>query len=855
MRIQKNLFVLKYLLFILPALSTIPLLVYAQQSKSNQPQSLRPHSISPQASLRLDSTYGHLPLYFEPNMGQADPKVKYLSRGRGYTLYLTEEGPILSLASPSNREPQASPMVPKPRMRIPSTPTAPKIVSFKLDGGNPHPAFEGIERTGAISNYFIGKDPSKWRTKIPLYTQVKLKDVYPGVDMVYYGKQGHLEYDFIVKPGADPKAIKLTPNGPNKMDFQGNLILESGKQKVIMKAPEIYQIKDGQKVWVAGRFNRFKNLKIDFRVDRIDPLQTLVIDPQLDFSTYIGGSGNEEGRGIVVSPGGNVFLAGDTGSVNFPISPNAPQTTLSGSGDAFVFELNSTGSDLIYSTYLGGTNSDFGIGIVIDINGNTYLAGTTYSSDFPITPGAPQSLFGGGSTPQDGFIAKLDSTGSALVFSTYVGGSSDDLCWGITLDSSNNIYVTGSTSSLDFPTTAGAYQTTYGGRGYSPTAFDGDAFVTKINSSGTSFLYSTYLGGNGTDVSSGIAVDLNGSAYITGAAGPNFPTTAGVIKPIFGAPGNGQHVFISELNPSGSGLVFSTYLGGSSYDSGTNIVLDASNNCYVVGSTDSADFPTTAGAYQATYAGNMDCFLTKINSTGTSLVYSTLLGGPNDDWGNAIAIDLNGNTYVTGTVGQGFPTTKGAFQQTYAGGYNTFGDAFVAKIDQTGTFLLYSSYLGGGSDDSGDGIALDPIGNVYIYGFSSSSDFPTTGGAFQTSLGGPEDAFVVKFDATAFDTPTPTPPISDAFFVSKNLFRPANNESVSIHVECSSYPGNYNLLIYNSAGEFIRQLDKQVLTGPLWQDYLWDGTNTRNEKCASGLYLIFMNKPSSHAIKRVLLVR
>jgi hypothetical protein len=386
---------------------------------------------------------------------------------------------------------------------------------------------------------------------------------------------------------------------------------------------------------------------------------------------------------------------------------------------------------LSYSTFLGGSNEDYAYGIAVDASGSAYVAGWTASTDFPTTSGGFQTVYGGGA--YDTFVTKLNPAGDTLVYLTYLGGSADDYGKGIAVDASGNAYVTGYTYSSNFPTTPGAFQTGYGG--------GGDAFVTKLNAAGSSFLYSTYLGGSNFDYATAIAVDAAGNAYVAGLSYGDFPTTPGAFQPSYG----GSDAFVTKVNGDGSALVYSTYLGGSTYDDARGIAVDTDGSAYVTGNTNSIDFPITPDAFQTSFGGPenaTDAFVTKVNADGSALVYSTYLGGSNYDEAHGIAVDTSGNAYVTGLTFSGnFPTTRGAFQTGYGGG----GDAFVTKLKADGSALVYSTYLGGSNDDSALSIAVDATGNAYVSGYTTSSNFPTTPGAFQTSFGGgPFDAFVAK---------------------------------------------------------------------------------------------------------------
>ena len=503
--------------------------------------------------------------------------------------------------------------------------------------------------------------------------------------------------------------------------------------EILQYKPMVYQEVDGDaKKLLSGHYVLTGKHELGFQVAGYDASRPLIIDPVLAYSTYIGGSSTEFGRGIAVDLGGNAYVAGLTASTDFP-TVNRLQPVSVDSEDAFVMKLNSTGSALVYSTYFGGSGSDDAMGIAVDLAGNAYVTGVSYSTDFPTTPGALGTPL---NDRGNAFVTKLNPTGSGLVYSTYLGGSDLDQGNGIAVDLAGNAYVTGFTGSTDFPTTAGAFQTTNDGQ---------RAFVAKLNLTGSALVYSTYLGGSdGGEVGGGITVDTFGNAYVTGHTGAiDFPT----VNPLQPELKGGVDVFVSKLNPAGTGLVYSTFLGGSGSDGAAGIAVDSAGNAYVTGSTDSTDFPTV-NAFQAVFGGNLDAFVAKLNATGSVLVYSTYLGGGSgggssggSEVGLGIAVDLAGNAYLTGYTGStDFPTVN-PLQPVFRGS----GDAFVAKINASGTALVYSTYLGGGSvdPDVGNGIAVDAAGNAYVTGSTSSADFPTVN-AFQAVLGGNLDAFVAK---------------------------------------------------------------------------------------------------------------
>jgi hypothetical protein len=458
-----------------------------------------------------------------------------------------------------------------------------------------------------------------------------------------------------------------------------------------------------------------------------------VIDPTLAFSTYLGGSGLDRGDGIAVDSDGNAYIGGLATSPDFPITPGAFQTTKASLDfDVVVVKMNSTGTALIYSTFFGGSNREGANDIAVDAGGNAYVTGLTDSPDIPTTPGAFRTT-PVGTDEFDTFAMKLNATGTALVYSTYLGPAGGSA---ITVDPAGNAYITGNANG-DYPTTPGAFQTAYGG--------GGDAFVTKLNSTGTALVYSTFLGGSSFDVGSEIAIDSAGNAYVTGVTGPGFPVTPGAFQTL---SNGGTDAFVTKLNATGTVAVYSTFLGGSGSDTGNGIAVNAAGNAYVTGLSDSSNFPITPDVFQSVKGAGFDAFVTALNAAGNDLVYSTYLGGDDLDAGHNIAVDTAGNASVVGlTASTDFPTTADAIQSAYGG--NT--DAFITRVNASGTGLVFSTYFGGSSSEAGLSVALDAAGSIYLTGPTSSADFPTTPGAFQTILAGFSDAFVTKVAFSSFD--------------------------------------------------------------------------------------------------------
>jgi len=725
-----------------------------------------PAGSDPVATGGILENYGRLPLSFEPNVGQvggqagekADAQVKFLARGSGYTLFLTGSEALMVLKG--RRLSGAA----RPARRILAPrPAATGIVRMKVLGGDLMAQVTGTDELPGKSNYFIGNDRSKWRTNVANCAKVRYSSVYPGVDLVYYGHQGQLEYDFVVAPGADPKAIRLAVDGRNpdsppqargslQLATNGDLLLRIAGGEVRLHKPVAYQPASvpnagAGRLDVECRYQLTGRNHVTFDVGSYDKARPLIIDPTLAYSSYLGGTGKDEGTAVAVDTLGHAYITGETASVNFPTTPGAFQTRYAKNTDVFVTKLNANGSGLVYSTYLGGSNSDYGESIALDPSGNAYLAGQTLSTDFPTTPGSFQTQCGGGcgASAADAFVTKLNAAGSALVYSTYLGGSRSDQGNGIVLDSSGSAYVVGWTNSTDFPTTAGAAQAPYGGG-------DEDAFVAKLNPRGSALVYSTYLGGSGEEFGYAIAVNSAGNAHVTGYTdSADFPASSAAFQRTLKAP---QAAFVTKLSTDGSTFVYSTYLGGAGTGTnpcsacGASIAVDLAGNAYVSGLTWETNFPTTPGAFQTSYAGGFhDAFLTKLNFKGSGLIYSTYIGGSSDDGAVAIKVDASGTLYVRGnTFSHDFPVTPGAFQPTIGGQ----SDAFFLELGPTGSALLYSTYLGGSGSEFGkatSSLALQGSVNpsVYLTGYTNSTNFPVTAGAFQLTFGGVYDAFVAKF--------------------------------------------------------------------------------------------------------------
>ncbi len=693
-------------------------------------------------SLEVTERYKQFPLSFEPNHQQTGTDVKFLARGEGYILFLTDKAAVFTLGKASKSTAE---------MRM------------SLVGANAKPSFAGMDELPGKSNYFIGNKPEQWHTNIPNYSKVAERNIYPGIDLVYYGTQRQLEYDFVIAPGASPSKIQIAFAGARNQhtDANGDLLLSvAGENDVRLHKPVAYQKNGAEKQLVAANYILNEKGNVEFQVGNYDPARPLIVDPILAYSTYLGGSGIDTSNSIAVAPDNTAFIAGGTFSSDFPVV-HALQPNEGGGvdfpQDAFVAKISADGSTLLYSTYLGGERQDSANGIAVDDFGNAYVTGNTNSDFFPVNAlnldcggdakcGATWNTLG--LIVSNAFVTKLNAAGSALIYSGYVGEYEDVSGNAITVDADGNAYVTGSTTENftptvtitppavpppPFPITPNAFQPTYGGGGT-------NAFIMKI-STGGGILYSSYLGGSTSEVGLGVGQDGNGNTYVTGSTySTDFPTTGGALQATFGGGGD---AFVTKVNTNASGaasLIFSTYLGGTGVDQGNAIAVDANGNAYVAGVTNSSAFGFVPTGFQPTNHGENDAFIAKL-TTGGALSYFTYLGGTKADAATGIAVDLGPNVYVTGTtVSTDFPTAGAVFQPTYGGGN---ADSFVAKLDPTGKTLVYGSFLGGTNTELATGIAVDTNGSAYVTGQTCSEDFPLAN-PLQEVPGGNCDAYVAK---------------------------------------------------------------------------------------------------------------
>ncbi len=650
---------------------------------------------------KMLAEYGKLPLYFEANQGQFEKPVRFKARGGGYDLFLTSADTVFQFRNVSQTEATSNQPVDTMRM--------------KLVGASSSALIEGTNLLPGKSNYFIGHDPKQWRTDVPQYSKVQYKAVYPGIDLVYYGTQQQLEFDFIVAPGAKPDHIQMRISGAEDLELNhdGDLIIKTKARDVQWTKPSIYQEFDGKKVKIAGGYVIQKNNQVGFQVGDYDVRKPLVIDPIVVlYSTYLGGTDFDEAHGVAVDSAGMAYVTGYTRSLDFPTA-NALLPTASVGDNAFVIKFNPANSSIIYATYLGGANGCANaLDIAVDSGGNAVVVGDTCANSFPLM-NPLQPTFAGVS---DVFVTKLNATGSGLIFSTYLGGWYTETSTDVAIGPADSVYLTGWTLSYAacatcaFPTTSGAYQTTHNG--------SYEAFATKINATG-SLTYSTFIGSPGDEQGQGIAVDSSGNAIVTGLTSSTAFPTLNAVQPVYG--GGFTDAFALKLNPTGTGLVYSTYLGGSSgqpYYSGgretaQGVAVDAAGNAYVTGLTPSTDFPTL-NALEPALNGCVDNrFLVKLDSAGVRQISTYLGGGCADVVGEAVALDSLNNIYVSGSWA-------------------------VTKINSTGAAKLYSFVLP--SNASLVSIAVDNSGRAYVAGGTTSTVLPIVNG-FQPTFAGVQDAF------------------------------------------------------------------------------------------------------------------
>ncbi|MFM8392940.1 MAG: SBBP repeat-containing protein, partial [Acidobacteriota bacterium] len=713
---------------------------YKSKVRPNHPSS----AVPPLSPASIAGPFEQIPLGFEENRGQTNGEVRFLARANGYNVFLTDHEAVLAFSG--NGRPGA--------LRLGLTGRSKSV--------RPRPLEELPGRTNYLRQRHEGQ------TGIRSFGRVAYDDVYPGIDQVFYGNQRRLEYDLVVEPGSDPRQIGLRIEGAKHLQLSGagDLVLALGDEELRMSRPVAWQEIDGRREAVDCRYVQTGPAEVGLQLGDYDPRHRLVIDPVIQYSTYLGGGAGDAVIDLAVDGEGNTYLTGWTYSIDYPVRSGGLQINHPGASTAvFVTKLNPTGTALVYSTYLGPVDSK-GQSIAVDKTGQVYLTGSTSSPNFPTTDGAmqPQPI----GLPEWAFVTKLNETGSQLVYSTYLTGLSATTTTTIAVDSSGAALVAGNAGD-GFPTTPEAFQPRFKGGAT-------DGFVARLDPAGATFEYATYLGGSDFDTIRSIAVDETGQVYVTGVTTrqikpsstdpstgiepqdqipfSDFPVTRGAFQTV---PRGRSDVFVTKIKSDGAALIYSTLLGGTGEEMavsnltsdepelGRSLAIDAIGNVYVTGTTLSNDFPTTIGSYQRTLLGTADLFITKLNVAGTRLLYSTYLGGGNRDVAGAIAIDADGSAFLTGwTLSSNFPLTVDGLRRKTpeSSGIPT---AFVTQLDKAGAVLQYSTYLGGSAGEQGTCLAVSQAGSTYVGGFTNSGDFPTTPRSYRPQLAGQQDGFVVRF--------------------------------------------------------------------------------------------------------------
>lgn len=699
-------------------------------------------------------------IYFEPNQGQFPDHVRFVVRGGGTHAFLTDQGATFVLVQYSEAEPESDLLDPLAELDEAASglplPEHAWAVQMHFDQALPVTPI-GQERLPGISNHFIGNDPDKWVTEVPQHARVVHQDVWPGIDVVWYGTKEGLKFDVVVAPGSDPARARFSTPGTQSVDVDaaGKLVMATPLGDLVKGAPVAVQPDVDGTVPVEYEVS---DAVFGFSLGDYDRSTALIIDP-LVYSTYLGGSEQDFGSSVAVDGNGRAYVAGTTWSSGFPVTPGAYQPLFTGDRAPFVARFDAMGSVLQYATYLGGTGTyqplvgfsgDQIKGLDVGDNGEAVLTGTAVTNDFPTTTGAFQETKQG---DNDAFVTRLSSTGSALVWSTYLGGESKEQAGSLVVADDQTVHVVGNTGSADFPVTSGVVQPIMKG--------SGDLFIAKLAADGSSLMHATYLGGlTGHAAGWDIALDATGNRYIMGETdSPDLPSTPFAFQPLYA--GNWD-AFVAKISPNATLLHYLTYLGGSDreWPRGGIAVMDG-GDAYVYGITESGDFPTTAGAHRTSHypTGHFgrDYFVTGLSPTGSSLVYSTYLGGTNDEqsgvgwvgYNKAIAVDNNGWVYIAGdTVSKDYPTTPGAFQSTLLGSQ----DVVVTILAPPWSGLVASTYIGGGLPGSGTSAAITRAGALVVddhcsatlTGATTAADHPTTSGAQDTVHNGLNDVFVMK---------------------------------------------------------------------------------------------------------------
>jgi hypothetical protein len=772
---------------------------------------------------------------FIQNQGQVDAKVGYYAPGAAAVVYFTSDAVVLDLKEDVGGQVVAAGRVHRLGSAAGdsglSAPTQIHgcAVHIRFADANPHPVIEGRRELPTRYNYILGNDPSTWRSGVSAYSEVVYHDLWPGIDLTYREEAGQLAYELTCRPGADPGAARFTYEGAEQV------VPEDGSTLIRTRAGTIVDIRPAS--GGSGRLALAPEAQGSDSGLRDDP-------SSLVWSTFLGGNYDDQIYGEIADANG-VVVTGVTMSYDFPTTPGAYQPHNAGGWDVTVSRLSPDGSNLVWSTHVGGTGNDAGLAIATDSQGNNIVTGQTSSSDFPTTAGAFDRTANDG---WDAFALCLDPTGSALLWSTYLGGMSDDYGTTVIIDTMDNPLIGGESQSSNYPVTPGAYDATANG--------NTDIVLTKLSSSGSTLLWSTYLGGAADDL-----LDLNGRAMALDSEGnlvlvgwtysDGFPTTPGAYDRRMGGASD---ACVAKISATGSALVWSTFLGGDAEgETGWGLALDPTGDVFVTGRTWANDFPTTPGAFDRTFYGPSDAFVSRISANGSALVWSTLLGGEMADCGWSLCPDDAGDLIVMGaTRSAEFPTTPDGYDRSYNGDLDTF----VCKLDSSGSTLLHGTYLGGGFSDDPYGACLDPLGRVVVCGITNSPDYPTTPGAIDLNLNdsgwfGNQDGFVSVLELR---DPAGVPDSPDARSielrsVSANPFAGATTISYRLN-----HDAEVRLNVLDMAGRRVATL----LSG--WKaagahQVSWDGRDAGGSPVGSGVYLVRMETDGGSRVVKVARIR
>lgn len=731
------------------------------------------------------------PVAFVPNLGQWDHPAAYVARFGGMTVFLEERGWSFSLVEhePSDDARMQQAAADEPAAR--GVGVRMTFVGARAAEWTPESRLPGVH------HYFVGRDESKWRRDVPLYASVHYGSLYEGIDVRAREHDRHFEYDLLLAAGADLDRVEVVVEGAHGLhvDAGGGIVLATALGPVRMPPPVSWEVGAGdERRAIECRFVVRGPDRFGFFAPGRDPSWAMVVDPGLVWATLLGGASDEECTSLAVAGTGDVIVAGATFSVGFPTTPGVfSGSFLGGAYDAFVTRLASDGASLVFSTFFGGSSGDWVYDVAVDAQGNVTTTGTTGSSNFPVTAGSFSTSING---LADLFVASLAPDGSSVLYATYLGGSGNDGVSAIALDAQGGAVVVGHTRSADFPTTPGAFDTSW-------TFGNSDGFVTRLSPTGQSLVYSTYLGGADMDEIVDVSVDAQGAVTVVGeTVSTNFPTTVGAYDTSYNGGISYGDAFVTRLSPTGSTLQFSTYLGGSGDDGAYSLAVDAQGAITIVGYTKSTNFPVSIGAFDATFnGGGEDAFVTRLSASGATLVWSTFLGGADGERAAAVAVDPQAQATVVGyTRSANFPVTVGAYDTSYNGPNGL--DGFVSRLASTGARLVYSSFLGGTANDVPLAVALDDAGAATLAGNTFSANFPTTAGCFDPNLGGPSDAFVARLDLLPTGVSpfgSSSPGCSGALAMSVTSMPQVGNASFSL-ICGNAAPATVGLVAFAAAG-------------------------------------------------------